>query len=263
MILDIDIGNTRGKWRFRTAAEIHHRGVLNIKAGVSVGLQEFYEKENLAGHKIEKILISSVMDAERNEQLDIFFKEKMAIAPQFATSKALWKNLKNGYDQPQKLGVDRWLAMIAAFHENNSACIVVDCGTAITVDVIDAAGGHRGGFIAPGFNAMHQALFSATLIPPLPVGESNLSAPGSNTASAIANARLAMLAGLIREAERVLSDSATNTQSLIIATGGDAAQVKKIYPGALMKSELVLDGLALFFDTYEQLNNNKEADGNA
>lgn len=263
MILDIDIGNTRGKWRLRDVSEIDYRGVLDIKAGVAVGLQEFYGKANLADHKIEKILISSVMDAERNEQLDIFFKEKMAIAPQFATSKALWQSLKNGYDQPEKLGVDRWLAMIAAFHENNSACIVVDCGTAITVDVIDIAGSHRGGFIAPGFNTMHQALFGATLIPSLSFGESNSPAPGNNTASAIANARLAMLAGLIREAESVLQDGSANTRHLIVATGGDAAQVKKIYPGALVKPELVLDGLALFFDTCKQVNDNKEMDSNA
>lgn len=254
MILDIDIGNTRGKWRLRTAAKIHDRGVLDIKADVAVGLQSFYNKANLADRKIEKILLSSVMDAKRNEQLDIFFKEKMAIAPQFAKSKASWMSLKNGYDHPEKLGVDRWLAMIAAFHENNAACIVVDCGTAITVDAIDATGSHRGGFIAPGFNAMHQALFSATLIPPLPAGESNSSMPGSNTASAIGNARLAMLSGLIQQAERILSAGTGNLLPLIVATGGDAAQVKKIHPDALTSPELVLDGLALFFDTFGQAN---------
>jgi type III pantothenate kinase len=254
VILDIDIGNTRGKWRLRTATETHDRGVLDIKADVAVGLREFYNNANLADHKIEKILLSSVMDAERNEQLDIFFKEKMAIAAQFAKSKASWRNLTNGYYHPEKLGVDRWLAMIAAFHENNTACIVVDCGTAITVDAIDAAGSHRGGFIAPGFGAMHQALFSATLIPPLLAGESNSSAPGNNTASAIGNARLAMLSGLIQEAERILSVGTGNPLPLVVATGGDAAQVKKIYPDALTCPELVLDGLALFFDTFGQAN---------
>lgn len=258
MILDIDMGNTRGKWRLRTAGVIHQRGVLDIKVGVAAGLQDFYFKANLAEYKIEKILISSVLDEERNAQLSLFFKEKMAIVVCFAKSTASWNHLKNGYDHPEKLGVDRWLAMIAAVHENHGACIVVDCGTAITVDAIDAEGNHCGGYIAPGFGALHQALFNTTLIPPVQTAYSHSSAPGLNTAAAIENARLAMLSGLIVEAERALLATSNGSQPLLIATGGDAIQVQKNRPDALLKPELVLDGLALLFETSGQVEDYKE-----
>lgn len=247
MILDIDLGNTRGKWRLRTANSIYRRGVLDTAKGIEIALLHFYRDLALADVTLEKILVSSVLDAERNAQLYDFFVEHAAITPSFAKSTLSWGRMKNGYDIPEALGVDRWLAMMAAFYENNTACIVIDCGTAITVDIINGEGHHLGGFIAPGFNVLHQALFNNTAIPMALVQNEYSLLPGKNTAAAIQNARLAMLSGLIQHAELSLVCTTNEVAPAIIATGGDAPYVQKIRTNALLKPELVLDGLALFF----------------
>lgn len=64
----------------------------------------------------------------------------------------------HGYREPRQLGIDRWLALVAAWEREHRPCCVVDCGTAITLDVITGAGVHAGGVIAPGLHTMHHAL---------------------------------------------------------------------------------------------------------
>lgn len=70
--------------------------------------------------------------------------------------------LHNAYEQPNDLGVDRWLAMLAAHSLYRGNTCVIDCGTAITVDLVDAQGQHQGGLICPGMATMGQSLNSRT-----------------------------------------------------------------------------------------------------
>ena len=80
----------------------------------------------------------------------------------FARSTASACGVTNSYRQPRRLGVDRWVAMIGAWSEFESSCLVVDAGTAVTIDAIDDTGQHLGGQILPGVALMARALASNT-----------------------------------------------------------------------------------------------------
>ncbi|MCV2404010.1 type III pantothenate kinase [Marinomonas sp. C2222] len=68
----------------------------------------------------------------------------------------------NAYPEPSRLGVDRWLSLIAGYHHVKNNVVVVDVGTAVKVDVVSSEGVHLGGYIAPGLNLMESSLLSNT-----------------------------------------------------------------------------------------------------
>ncbi|MBS3963740.1 MAG: type III pantothenate kinase [Methylomonas sp.] len=148
----------------------------------------------------------------------------------------------NGYSHPQTLGVDRWLAMLAAFDAYPAPLCVVDCGTAMTVDMIDAEGFHQGGLIAPGLNAMQTALSVST---------AQLNDAGAamqagthlarNTAAGIANGAMMAAVGFIEALHARL-----DARCSLIMTGGDAVVIAaNLKIAAIIDPQLVMKGLAM------------------
>jgi type III pantothenate kinase len=122
------------------------------------------------------------------------------------------------------VGVDRLLGALGAFHRSRQACVVIDAGTAITVDFIDGEGVFHGGAIAPGLRMMLHALHGGTaLLPEVafePVGDDRPF--GKNTAEAMRLGVLAAARGLVRElTERYAVFYEGYPQ--VVATGGDCA----------------------------------------
>jgi type III pantothenate kinase len=154
--------------------------------------------------------------------------------------------VSNAYQEPEKLGVDRWLALIAAHRHYPAAACVVDCGTAITVDLLEANGEHRGGYISPGLMLMKQALAQGTNA--LPFSATAYSGqPGQSTEAAIYGGTLLAARGLI---EHVLATRAAPSQLLL--TGGDAAIIAEHLPiPAVIDPDLVLRGLAIALAAWE------------
>jgi len=145
--------------------------------------------------------------------------------------------VKNSYDSPELLGVDRWLALVAAYSYYATAVCVVDCGTAITLDVVDGQGQHLGGAIMPGLTLMKSVLSTGTAALSFceqthPIGLSHY------TEAAIYNGSLNALAGFIAAGKL---DS-----TLLILTGGDAQFVEEhLQLGAIIDEKLVMKGLLL------------------
>ncbi len=96
------------------------------------------------------VFVASVLDETTNRKLAGELQRYGAERVVWAYSESHWRGLKNGYVRPETLGVDRWLAMIAAWSWQQGAWLVIDAGTAITVDWIDETGQHLGGHIIPG-----------------------------------------------------------------------------------------------------------------
>src|SRR5690606_40574629 len=89
-------------------------------------------------------------------------QEQLGLPVERPRVEARWRGLHCAYAQPERLGVDRWLALLAAHHDAPAApALVISAGTALTVDRLDPAGRHRGGVIAPGLAAMREGLFAA------------------------------------------------------------------------------------------------------
>ena len=98
--------------------------------------------------------LASVLDRARQARLEAVLEPAFgaAVTRYAATREAC--GVTNGYDQPERLGVDRWLALIGA-HEGRD-CIVIDAGSAITVDLLRGDGRHLGGAILAGVHTSAQ-----------------------------------------------------------------------------------------------------------
>ncbi|AOE50711.1 type III pantothenate kinase [Kangiella sediminilitoris] len=220
--------------------------------------------ERFAEKPLKKIVVSSVAGQERKGWFKRLCLDVLGLEPIFATTsdeQALDNGctLYNSYEQPSALGVDRWLAMLEALELNEGACMVVDAGTAITLDVIDSRGKHRGGHIVPGLNLIQQSLLGETQNIAWSAGhDSKLdgSLLGTNTSAAIAFGAEVMVLGYTKEIIAQLAAQELMPGRIII-TGGDASLIEKgikelkgIFSDKLeteYRPDLVLEGLARWF----------------
>lgn len=245
MILEIDMGNTRLKWRILDQRVVLAQGAIGIEAPLDL-LVDKIDQYRLA---INSVMVASVVGGSLEQELADWCTEYLKLQPSFVRSSAICGSVRNGYREPQMLGVDRWLGIVAAFRLAEGACVVVSCGTAITVDLVAQDGQHLGGFIAPGLNLMLDSLTSRTrqikldgVIPTLSL------LPAVATSGAVYSACAAMLTGLIDNGVKQLQRLDQNTGLQMIFTGGDAAKLLSLYPQARVVPDLVLDGLACVLD---------------
>ena len=240
MILELDCGNTRVKWRVRTGSTTLMRGAFQTDEGFNSAATE-----ELASLGLRRVLIGSVMGDEYARKLASWSISQLGLNPQFAVSEPHCKGVVNGYQQPEKLGVDRWLAILAARAKASSAFVVVDSGSAITVDLVTSQGEHLGGYIAPGLRLMREALSSKTSAIKLgQIGYPDNDFPGRNTVTAIKSAELAMIAGLVDHARSILRNYDSHNACLWV-TGGDGEWLVAMLKDGIYQEDLVLDGLEI------------------
>lgn len=241
MLLVIDIGNTRIKW-----------GVFEGENWVQQGacLHADLEKSQfLTDAKIcQQAVIGNVAgDAIKSQVVDCLYN--LSIKAHFAESGERACGVLNGYKMPKTLGIDRWAAIIAAYHLNKQTTLVVSAGTAITIDALEVQGKQAvfvGGSIMPGFKLMQNALQSQTANLKLPIG--TLQALPTKTDDAITSGLFNAAVGAIVLATQTLS-LRTLSAPAILLTGGDALQLQaglKFYGiSANIAENLVLQGLRL------------------
>jgi type III pantothenate kinase len=150
--------------------------------------------------------------------------------------------VRSAYAQPEKLGVDRWLSVIAAYHRAAGAACVVDAGTALTLGVVDARGQHLGGLIAPGLGTQRRSLRKETQVRAQD-GQDSLAWLGTDTDMAVAWGTLHGVLGLI---ERVYAGIWREHEGIVpILTGGEAEILRPyLDPAWQLAPDLVLEGLA-------------------
>ena len=160
MILLLDAGNSRYKW-----AELKDSGLSDIHA-------HFYERGKEADSVIanlnsienpKRILVSSVLDGQFEEQLSSWAKDCFAVTAEFVRAQNAMHGVRLSYSDIASFGVDRYVSLVAA-HQlyPNMDCIIVDCGTAVTIDALSASGDHLGGVILPGLDLMRRSLLQDT-----------------------------------------------------------------------------------------------------
>lgn len=239
MNLLLDMGNSLLKWA------VEHDGRMGEIQALDYGQDDF-----------SKTLLAHWQAMESPEKLAIASVSKPQVLTEVAAiGQSLWPDvelvvpqssrhgfgLTNAYAQPEKLGVDRWLAMIAAHSFYAGPICVVDCGTAITVDVVRGDGEHAGGLICPGLRLMKKALAAntAALAFDNQVSRADLA---TETGAAIANGVLLAAAGMIQQ---VMARLAPDCR--LVMTGGDAQAVAgALAMPAVIDHALVLKGLSLF-----------------
>jgi type III pantothenate kinase len=238
VILELDCGNTRVKWRVRSDKIIVVRGIFLTHEGFSAGTSH-----ELASLDIKRVLIGSVLGDNYARRLASWAITLLNVNPEFAVSEPNCCGVVNGYQQPEKLGVDRWLAILAVKSKTSLSGVIVDCGSAITVDLVTSQGEHLGGYIAPGLRLMREALSANTTAIKLgQIGYPENNFPGRNTVAAIKSAELAMVAGLVDHAKSVLRNYEKNDAHLVV-TGGDGEWLVAMMKDGVYEEDLVLDGL--------------------
>lgn len=233
-ILEIDAGNSSLKWRWRGMA-----------AAIAANLSRLDAALGDAGPP-EQVLVCSVRGAEFEAELSAWLARKWNLRPRFARVLREYGGVRIQYPDPASLGADRWLAILAGYRRVRGSCLIVDGGTALTIDMLNADGLHLGGYILPGLRAAQSGLLQNTgIVLPAESGAVS-SAPGNDTGAAVRNGAVFMLCSAIQVAAQRMTGENMADVTLILS-GGDAPLLLReleLKP-MLLVPELVLEGLAL------------------
>ena len=239
-MLTIDIGNSGVKWG------IWQEGLLILAEDSG------YEKDSLhtAFNKIysgapyqDTIWVSCVAGLDVEQALTDWIRKKWSIEPVFLRTTAELGGVFNMYPQPEDHGVDRWAALLGAKKLYDTPVCILDVGTAVTVDLMDAGGVHRGGRIMPGLNMMRNSLLQNTV----GINDINGDCPGFaiNTADAVTSGTLHMLQAALLEACEA-AKKRLGKEMRVILTGGLSEKMLPLLDkvdGVHLEPHLVLYGL--------------------
>ena len=159
MKLLVDIGNTRVKWACGDNITLFNHGGFTCTQDT---LPERLAHNWRAMVQPERVYIASVADAQTTATVWEYVRAAWSLEPRLAVAEKERAGLTNAYADVTAMGVDRWLAMLAAWNRYGRPVCVIDCGTAVTVDVILEHGRHAGGFILPGMALTAAALVRET-----------------------------------------------------------------------------------------------------
>ncbi|HEY4369164.1 MAG TPA: type III pantothenate kinase [Steroidobacteraceae bacterium] len=243
MILLVDIGNTRVKWA--------------TFDGQDLGAQVALAHENLVHDQLvgaltvvstpKRILVSNVGGTRNADLIRTAARELWNVQPEFIESTASAAGVRNAYPESKKLGVDRWLAVIAAHGLEKRAACIVSVGTAMTIDAVDRGGQHLGGVIVPGPDLMISSLLHNTseIARRAEQGSVGEGVFADNTLGAIRQGSLHALAALVERAMVALQTQVGESPALLL-TGGASRQFEGLIdrPRQFIP-DLVLRGLAI------------------
>ncbi|MCX7077908.1 MAG: pantothenate kinase [Pseudomonas sp.] len=244
MILELDCGNSFIKWRvlFADAAGVFAEGVVDSDLALLNSLRD------CNGLALKHCRLVSVRTNAETSALISSLGDAFGISVACAVPAREMSGVRNGYEEYERLGLDRWLAMLGGFHLASGACVVLDFGTAVTADFIAADGEHLGGFICPGMPLMRNQLRTHTRR----IRYDDLAAeraleklvPGITTVEAVERGCSLMLRGFVLT-QLELARSYWGKDFVVFLTGGDAGLVSGVVPEARVVPDLVFVGLAM------------------
>ena len=226
MLLAIDAGNTNVVFALVDGREIKTRWRIATDARrtadqYAVWLHQLLELEGYSRDDVTAIIIGTVVPRALHN-LEVLASKYFHVEPLIAgEGRAAWP-IALDVDEPQNVGADRALNVIAGHAKYPGDLIIIDFGTAPTFDVVDGAGAYKGGIIAPGINLSLDALVSAAAKLPriaIEAPKGNKSVIGRTTSSQMLTGiywgYVAMMEGLVARLKAEIARPAT-----VIATGG-------------------------------------------
>jgi len=234
-MIAIDAGNTRIKWGVHDGAAWLAQGALQTGAASRLA-------EVAAGWPSgERVVACNVAGEAVGATVEAALAARRSTV-RWLRSSAQCCGVRNGYETPERLGADRWAALIGARAQTASACLVVCVGTATTVDLLAAHCEFRGGLILPGVDLMRASLARNTA--QLPLAEGEFRCAPRNTMDAIVSGCLHAQLGAI---ERMYAKLAAEPGARCLLTGGAAPSlVPHLNIPFLLVENLILDGLVRF-----------------
>jgi type III pantothenate kinase len=249
----IDAGNSRIKWTVVAAGRL-----APARAAPWAGTRPFADWLDRAG-EFERVVACSVAGPKAERRLRSLLRAAGTPAPGFVHSSAQAAGVRNGYREPKRLGDDRWVGAVSAWHLAGCfrAVCAISVGTALTIDVVDCDGVHRGGLIAPGPTLMLQSLLRDTAgIAPRAAASAaarRSSADSAGTLGLLAtDTRQAIELGCLSAAAALVDRTVTDVtrrlkgRPVVFVTGGGAEAVAPLLRSACKRREdLVLRGIAI------------------
>jgi type III pantothenate kinase len=243
MKLLLDLGNTRVKWALqaRFGEGWVAQGAVNWQEDVAAQLEAEWTDLPAA----DMVAAASVVDIVREAQLTASVVRMFGRMPLWLRTPARACGIVNAYAEPQRLGVDRFLAMVAAHSEGFAPCVLAGIGTALTLDALADDGRHLGGMIAPGPLLMQQSLLGATAQIRLDRAGAILDLADNTTDAVMSGCWHAAAALIERFAVRVAPR--LGQMPTLILGGGDAALMQSLLAQpARVTQDGVLRGLAVW-----------------
>ncbi|MDT8452909.1 MAG: type III pantothenate kinase [Gammaproteobacteria bacterium] len=239
-MLTIDIGNSGVKWGIWQDGQL----ILAEDSPYQIGsLHATFDKIYSGAPYQDTVWVSCVAGPDVEQTLTDWIRKEWSIEPIFLRTTSELGGVYNMYPRPEEHGVDRWAALLGAKKLYDAPVCIIDAGTAITVDLMDADGVHRGGRIMPGLKMMRNSLLQNAA----GVNNAEGDCPGFaiNTADAVTSGIMHMLqAGLLEvcaSARERLGD-----KMRVILTGGNAEEMLALLAqveGVHVEPHLVLYGL--------------------
>jgi type III pantothenate kinase len=238
VILLIDSGNTRIKWRLERQESAD---VIALGYGLLTDPDPFHALCLPKGERVRSVAVSTVASEQSQRSLVAALKAQFTVPVVCYWSERQRGGLINGYQHPQKMGADRWHGMYAAWQSRHQGFVVVDAGSAMTVDYVAASGHHLGGFILPGLQMMLRSLNSDAARIGFEPGSSVDVHPGLSTSECV-NHGLAWLGAAL--SDQIMKNMHSYGLRDAVLTGGDAERLQRLGLQGRLEPELVLDGLA-------------------
>ena len=232
-VLAIDAGNTRIKWGV-------HDGVQWLRQGwVETARAAELAAAFAALPPLKAVAVSNVAGLALQQQM-------VSILP--ATPVARWIKSEraqcgvgNSYHDPLQLGCDRWAALLGAWRLHGGPAVVVNAGTALTVDALAGDGVFAGGIIVPGAELMRQALAANTAALRLQPGQ--FSFFPDSTGDAIMSGVINALCGAVGRMARFVEDTGQAAPLCVLSGGGAALIAPHLNLEVKVVDNLVLEGL--------------------
>lgn len=243
MILLLDIGNTRLKSACLTAAGLQSQAPLSHDGRIPSELLQVLRDQS----RPEAIWLCSVGADSLARDIESFVSDEWQLPTFQLCSRRQQAGVLNAYRDPETLGADRWAALLAAMSGGLAPCCIIDCGTAMTLDALDATGQHLGGQIVPGMRLMREALGQGTIgVGRQPDAVHSLHF-GRSTAEAVGGGVLQTSQAAIRRFHQQAAGQFSGKQPRLLLTGGDAPVLLDplVDLAPVHCPDLVLQGLAV------------------
>ena len=244
MILLLDAGNSRLKWALLRHGHFERGGVFEHSG------EAIKELASAAWAELdipESVWVANVGGEPLRRALNSWVRRHWKLTPEYVVADAELFGIHNAYAEPARLGVDRWLALLAARELFKGPLCIVDCGTALTIDALGLDNRHLGGLIIPGLQLMRDALVgrAESIREQMQVAShEQVRLLGADTGSAVVGGTLYAQVAVI---DRVLADLRAELGASLrcVLTGGDAPGLLPLLATrAHYEADLVLLGLA-------------------
>ena len=234
MILAVDAGNSRVKWAL-------HDGRSFVREGrVTHADLDALDAQWASLPAPSSVVIANVAGDQIGQRLRTFCA-RWQTAPRWASSVRSQAGVSNCYDEPSQLGVDRWAALIGARRFCSDACVVVNAGTATTIDALGAQGAFIGGIIVPGFDLMHESLASNTAR--LSAEHGDFTPFPRMTRDAITSGAIQALCGAVERMRDAMLTAGHREPVLIFSGGAGELVARHMGKPVRIVDKLVLEGL--------------------